>query len=82
MMRLIIIVVAGLGSISSLLWALIKPGFDSWVAFLAAFLGFLSSFKIPKNEENTQLRLKKQIVSGDSVGLQADTIQNVKINKK
>lgn len=51
MMRALIITVACLCSILTLLWALLKPGFDSWAAFLASFVVFLSSFKIPKNEK-------------------------------
>lgn len=82
MMRALIITVAGLCSALTLLWAVLKPGFDSCGAFLAAFVVFLSSFKIPKNEGNSQILMKKQNVSEDSIGLQADTIQDVKINKK
>ncbi|MBP8005875.1 MAG: hypothetical protein KAZ18_03130 [Acinetobacter sp.] len=82
MLRAIIIIVAGLCTVFTLLWAVLKPGFDSWAAFLAAFIGFLSSFKIPKKEDNSQpLIMKKQKVLDDSIGLQADVIQGVVINK-
>jgi len=81
MMRALIITVACLCSILTLLWALLKPGFDSWAAFLASFVVFLSSFKIPKNEKNIQSLTQKQEVSDNSIGLQADVIQGVVINK-
>lgn len=80
-MRAIIIIVAGLCSILTLLWAVLKPDFDSWAAFLAAFVVFLSGFKISKNKENIQLLTQKQEVSDNSIGLQADVIQGVVINK-
>lgn len=84
MLRAIIIIVACLCSILTLLWVVLKPGFDSWAAFLAAFLVFLSSFKISKKVDNTPPPIsvtKEQEVSDDSIGLQADVIQGVVINK-
>lgn len=84
MVRVVIIIVAGLCSILTLLWGVLKPGFDSWAAFLAAFVVFLSSFKIPKKVDNIPPSIsviKQQEVSDDSIGLQADVIQGVVINK-
>lgn len=78
MLRAIIIIVAGLCSILTLLWAILKPGFDSWGAFLAAFVVFLSTFKIPKKVDNTPPPIsvtREQKVSDDSIGLQADVIR-------
>ncbi|OTG88879.1 hypothetical protein B9T34_14040 [Acinetobacter sp. ANC 3813] len=83
-MRALIITVAGLCSAITLLWAVLKPGFDSWAAFLAAFVVFLSSFKIAKKVDNTTPPIsvtKNQEVFDDSIGLQADVIQGVVINK-
>ncbi|APR69972.1 hypothetical protein DZC41_01940 [Acinetobacter haemolyticus] len=84
MLRATIIILAGLCSIVTLLWAILKPGFDSWGAFLAAFIVFLSSFKIPKKLGNTSTPISiknEQEVSDDSIGLQANVIQGVVINK-
>ncbi|WP_032881750.1 hypothetical protein [Acinetobacter sp. WC-323] len=84
MLRATIIILAGLCSIVTLLWAILKPDFDSWGAFLASFIVFLSSFKIPKKLDITPSPMsviKEQRVSDDSIGLQADVIQDVVINK-
>jgi hypothetical protein len=84
MLRGTIIILAGLCSIVTLLWVIVKPGFDSLGAFLAAFIVFLSSFKIPKTFDNTSPPVsikKEQEVSDNSIGLQAEVIQGVVINK-
>lgn len=84
MLRVIIIIVAGLCSILTLLWAILKPGFDSWSAFLASFIVFLSGFKMSKKVDNilpSTSVTKEQKISNDSIGLQADVIKGVVINK-
>jgi len=79
MFRLIVILATALGALLTLAWAITDPGFDSWGTFVGAFVAFLMSFKSSKKEV---IPTKVQNVSNDAIGLQADKIENVTIQKK
>ncbi|CAI3111817.1 hypothetical protein MWMV17_MWMV17_00702 [Acinetobacter calcoaceticus] len=79
MFRLIIILASGISMLLATLWALSEPGFDSSGTLVTTVIAFLMSFKIPKDKET--IAHKSQNISNRSIGIQADSIGNITINK-
>lgn len=80
MFRLIIILFSFISTLLALGWGITKPGFDSWGGFVVAIIALLMSFRIPKNENSSSIKLQK--VSDNSIGIQSENITGLTINKK